>query len=78
MYRKIVVAMGIIGYNIQKICNSPAAGEEQTVIGQTGTKIPENNVAEGLEKDEIRYCTNCGKKITAGSLFCPECGKKVQ
>ena len=26
----------------------------------------------------MKYCGNCGKEIEEGTVFCPECGKKVE
>jgi len=70
MYRKITVAMGIIGYYIQQSCNS-----ELTPSGNSLDK----NIAE--EKDQIltekRFCVSCGSELKPDAKFCPKCGTKI-
>lgn len=66
-YRKVVVAMGIIGYNVQQICNSQVSE-------------PKNNESNSLSKsnDTASFCANCGAKLAPGAVFCSECGKKIK
>ena len=74
MYRRIVVAMGIIGYNVQMACSL-----------ENSEKISENADGETNDKDSLRggnqskiYCPNCGGEIKADSKFCFYCGRKLE
>lgn len=77
-YRKIVIAMGIIGYNMQQICNEPFVENVKTVPENRVSETSENSVREVTEKEEIKYCIHCGKKISVDSVFCSACGQKVR
>lgn len=29
------------------------------------------------EMESMKFCTNCGRKLTFGIVFCPGCGKRI-
>jgi hypothetical protein len=43
---------------------------------QTQSAPPQHNHSE-TSSTFPSYCANCGKPLTAGSNFCPSCGKKI-
>ncbi|MBQ9171774.1 zinc-ribbon domain-containing protein [Candidatus Saccharibacteria bacterium] len=49
-------------------------------LGAAGTKVHYGAVAsgikEGLEGSEKKFCTECGKEISASAKYCSECGAK--
>ena len=61
-YRQVVVAMGIIGYNIQQICSNKI--DLNPVISSENT----------LQDSEFKYCTECGTKCPKETRFCTNCG----
>lgn len=67
-YRKIVAAMGIIGYHVQQICNRPAPAFTQNAT--------DGNV-ENAEVEDKKFCTRCGAALAKGAKFCPGCGSAV-
>lgn len=32
---------------------------------------------ERKQKENVKYCQNCGAEITPDSKYCPECGEKI-
>ena len=67
-YRKIVAAMGIIGYHVQQICNRPAPAFTQNAT--------DGNI-ENAEVEDKKFCTRCGAALAKGAKFCPGCGSAV-
>ena len=49
-------------------------------LSAAGTKIhyeaAASGVKEGLEGSEKKFCTECGKEISASAKYCSECGAK--
>ena len=49
-------------------------------LGAAGTKVhyeaAASGIKEGLEGSEKKFCTECGKEISASAKYCSECGAK--
>lgn len=73
-YRKIVSAMGIIAYNVQRVCGVNV--QNNTVTQQVYQQpLQEENAKESKE---AKYCINCGQKLSEDAMFCFNCGQKVE
>ena len=73
IYRKVSIAMGLIGYNTQIACNNTGMISTADHIVSENDSEKENIISEG-----IIYCTNCGHKNKAGTKFCSNCGSQLQ
>ena len=51
-------------------------------LGASGTKVhyeaAASGIKEGLSDESKKYCTECGKKISATAKYCSECGAKQE
>lgn len=65
IYRKVIAAMGIIGYNTQQICSGNAV---ETVAA--------GNQSPGQKSNSV-FCPKCGCENSAGSAFCMKCGDPI-
>ena len=70
MYRKIVVAMGIIGYYVQQSCNSEIVSSNDSLDEDAA------GVKEEILKEK-RICSSCGVVLKPDARFCPKCGTKI-
>lgn len=70
MYRKIVVAMGIIGYYVQQSCNSEIVSSNDSLDEDAA------GVKEEILKEK-RICSGCGAELKPEAKFCPKCGVKI-
>ena len=54
---------------------------QDPILGEVGTNSKKDNTPEAEEvneaKKEIKFCPNCGSKITEGAKFCINCGKQI-
>lgn len=75
-YRKVSCAMGIIGYNIQKVCDGNPS-EVNTSTTATVNEIVKEESAETSAATTVKKCPTCGADILDGSVFCHGCGNKL-
>ena len=68
LYRDVVVVMGIVGYNIQKICSNNTDEIDNT----SDLKL------EKQKSNEFLFCTKCGTKNQMNSKFCVGCGNSIK
>lgn len=71
-YRKIVVAMGMIGYHVQTLCS-----QTDVTISNGGTEKREAFAANETGTDR-KFCPECGMQISKGARFCSGCGKNFE
>lgn len=57
------------------LSQAPMSGEAGPVGAAAKEASPGEASSRGMEP-EIRYCTQCGKKVSACSNWCPFCGKR--
>lgn len=69
LYRDVVVVMGIVGYNIQKICSDYNIDE---------TDKTDDLTTENQDVNEFVFCTQCGTKNKLNSSFCINCGYSMK
>lgn len=70
-YRKIVIAMGIIGYHVQTLCSRTDMEETNGVTEESKTSAV-NETGAGR-----KFCPECGMQISKDAKFCPGCGKNL-
>ena len=75
-YRKVSCAMGIIGYNIQKVCDGNPS-EVNTSTTATVNETVKEESAETSAATTVKKCPTCGADILDGSVFCHGCGNKL-
>jgi len=71
-YRKESVAMGIIGYHVQRICSNKFSERSSVET----TVAPADNIVPVQNKTK-KFCTKCGASIDLSAKFCKECGTKI-
>lgn len=70
-YRKIVIAMGMIGYHVQTLCNQTDMGVPNGVTEERETSMANETGADR------KFCPECGTQISKEAKFCPVCGKNL-
>ena len=75
-YRKISCAMGIIGYNIQKVCDGNSSVANTSTTATVNETVKEKSTKTSTAKAG-KKCPTCGADILDGSLFCYGCGNKL-
>lgn len=75
-YRNISVAMGIIGYYVQQICNNNQQ-TQKTDYSQQSTEAENNTENNDDNKMLVLFCSKCGTKLGENDVFCPQCGKRI-
>lgn len=83
-YRKIVVAMGIIAYQVQQIAKqelNELDNEKQSIIEEINVKQDNDVLQKGIMKEpenlQYIFCSNCGEKLVSSDKFCKKCGNKL-
>lgn len=58
------------------ICGTTADADEQECF-HCGAELPRETLFD-LYKSQHQYCTQCGTVVADRSVFCPECGMRLQ
>jgi hypothetical protein len=82
----IMVAIGVFFLgkgvsDLKRIKNQgirPAIQNQSELISSPETEVMENGNSPGLQQTQFKICPDCLSKVSLDTIYCTDCGKKLE